>query len=87
MAIAAPSRWCEPPQEDRNESAERMTGAQSRLLNVGARVCWRDDKGDQGTVTEKAWPGSLSNGIIGASNPSSTMIWIQCPLFPRIDRG
>jgi hypothetical protein len=21
-------------------------------LNVGARVCWRDDKNDQGTVTE-----------------------------------
>jgi hypothetical protein len=29
-----------------------MTGAQSRLLKTGARVCWRDDKNDQGTVTE-----------------------------------
>jgi hypothetical protein len=34
-----------------------MTGAQSRLLNVGTRVCWSDDKGDQGTVTEKTWAG------------------------------
>jgi hypothetical protein len=41
----------------RNEQAERMTGAQSRLLNIGARVCWRDDKNDQGTVTETGWSG------------------------------
>jgi hypothetical protein len=34
-----------------------MTGSQSRLLNVGARVCWRCDKNDQGTVTEKTWAG------------------------------
>jgi len=34
-----------------------MTGSQSRLLNVGARVCWRDDKNDQGTVTETNWSG------------------------------
>jgi hypothetical protein len=34
-----------------------MTGSQSRLLNVGARVCWRDDKNDLGTVTEKDWAG------------------------------
>jgi hypothetical protein len=27
------------------------------LLNVGARVCWRDDKNDQGTVTETNWSG------------------------------
>jgi hypothetical protein len=32
-----------------------MTGSQSRSLSVGARVCWRDDKNDQGTVTEKNW--------------------------------
>jgi hypothetical protein len=36
---------------------ERMTGAQSRLLKVGARVCWRDDKTDQGTVTDTNWSG------------------------------
>jgi hypothetical protein len=34
-----------------------MTGSQSRLLTVGARVCWRDDNNDQGTVTEKDWAG------------------------------
>jgi hypothetical protein len=41
-----------------NEIAtDGMTGSQSRLLNVGARVCWRDDKNDQGTVTETNWSG------------------------------
>ena len=34
-----------------------MTGSQSRLLNVGARVYWRDDNNDLGTVTEKNWAG------------------------------
>lgn len=34
-----------------------MTGSESRLLYVGARVCWRDDKNDQGTVTETNWSG------------------------------
>ena len=34
-----------------------MTGSESRLLNVGARICWRDDKKDQGTVSEKGWSG------------------------------
>jgi hypothetical protein len=34
-----------------------MTGSQSRLLKAGARVCWRDDKTDQGTVTETNWSG------------------------------
>ena len=36
-----------------------MTGSQSRLLNVGARVCWRDDKGDQAIVTETDWSGVM----------------------------
>jgi hypothetical protein len=36
-----------------------MTGSQSRLLNVGARVCWRGDKNDQGAVTEKSWSGVI----------------------------
>ena len=31
--------------------------SQSRLLDVGTRVCWRDDKNDQGTVTETNWSG------------------------------
>jgi hypothetical protein len=37
--------------------AKRMTGSQSRLLNVGERVRWRDDKNDQATVTETNWSG------------------------------
>jgi hypothetical protein len=34
-----------------------MTGSQSRLLDVGTRVFWRDDKNDLGTVIEKDWAG------------------------------
>ena len=34
-----------------------MTGSQSRLLNVGDRVCWREDQNDLGTVTETNWSG------------------------------
>ena len=34
-----------------------MTGDQSRLLDVGDRVCWQNDQADQGTVTEKNWAG------------------------------
>jgi hypothetical protein len=34
-----------------------MTGAQSRLLRVGTRVCWSGDKNDQGTVTDMNWAG------------------------------
>jgi hypothetical protein len=34
-----------------------MTGSQSRLLSVGARVYWRDDRNDQATVIEKDWAG------------------------------
>jgi hypothetical protein len=34
-----------------------MTGSQSRTLSVGDRVCWRDDKSDQATVTETNWSG------------------------------
>jgi hypothetical protein len=36
-----------------------MTGEQSRQLQVGARVCWGQDKNDQGTVTEKNWSGVI----------------------------
>ena len=36
-----------------------MTGSQSRLLNVGSRVCWRDDNNDQATVTETNWSGVI----------------------------
>jgi hypothetical protein len=42
---------------DRSETAVQMTGSQSRLLDVGARVFWRDDKNDLGTVIEKDWAG------------------------------
>jgi hypothetical protein len=34
-----------------------MTGTESRLLNVGARVIWNADKNDAGTVIEKSWSG------------------------------
>jgi hypothetical protein len=34
-----------------------MTGDQSRLLDIGDRVCWHNDQSDQGTVTEKNWAG------------------------------
>lgn len=34
-----------------------MTGAQSRTLQAGDRVRWRDDSSDVGTVTEAGWAG------------------------------
>lgn len=34
-----------------------MTGTESRLLNVGARVFWNTDKTDAGSITEKNWSG------------------------------
>jgi hypothetical protein len=34
-----------------------MTGAQSRLLATGNRVCWNDDQADQGTIAETNWSG------------------------------
>jgi transposase len=46
-------------------TAERMSGSQSRLLNVGTRVCRRDDNKELGTVTEKNWAESPSNGTPG----------------------
>jgi hypothetical protein len=46
--------WASP--QDPKET-EQMTGAQSRLLHVGARVCWRNDRNDQGTVSDKTWAG------------------------------
>jgi hypothetical protein len=42
-----------------------MTDDQSRLLNVGDRVCWKDIATDLGTVTATAWSGvtiSWDNG-------------------------
>jgi len=34
-----------------------MTGDQSRLLDIGDRVCWQNDQTDQGTITKKNWAG------------------------------
>jgi len=34
-----------------------MTGTESRSLPVGARICWENDRVDQGTVTERDWGG------------------------------
>jgi mevalonate pyrophosphate decarboxylase len=45
------------PFDEIAEMARRMTGSQSRSLSVGARVCWRDDKNDQATVTQTNWSG------------------------------
>jgi hypothetical protein len=32
-----------------------MTGDQSRSLKVGDRVCWQNDRADQGTVIGTSW--------------------------------
>jgi hypothetical protein len=40
-----------------SQQRQTMTGSQSRTLSVGARVCWRDDNNDLGSVTEKNWAG------------------------------
>jgi hypothetical protein len=34
-----------------------MTGDESRLLPVGARVCWQKDQADHGEVIGIAWSG------------------------------
>jgi hypothetical protein len=34
-----------------------MTGAQSRQLTVGDRLCWQKDNADPGFVTESNWAG------------------------------
>src|SRR5258705_13272540 len=33
----------------------KMTGDESRELEIGARVCWGADKNDQGTVIGTVW--------------------------------
>jgi FKBP-type peptidyl-prolyl cis-trans isomerase 2 len=57
VAIAPLRAYGVSDQQDRNRNGRRMTGSQSRSLNVGDRVYWRDDKNDLGTVTEKDWAG------------------------------
>jgi len=37
-----------------------MTGAQSRLLNVGERVRWEESATDLGTVTSNGWGGVMA---------------------------
>jgi hypothetical protein len=34
-----------------------MTGDESRKLKIGDRVCWQNDRADQGMVTETNWAG------------------------------
>jgi hypothetical protein len=34
-----------------------MTGDQSRVLQIGDRVCWQNDQADKGTITEMNWAG------------------------------
>jgi hypothetical protein len=56
VAIAPPSGYCD-GRHRRTETAKQMTGSESRSLSVGSRVCWRNDKNDQATVTETSWSG------------------------------
>ena len=34
-----------------------MTGSESRMLQIGARVYWNEDKSDSGIVSGKDWSG------------------------------
>ena len=45
-----------------------MTGEQSRLLNVGDRVCWEASATDLGTVAGTAWGGVTVDWDDGHSN-------------------
>jgi hypothetical protein len=45
-----------------------MTGDQSRLLNVGDRVCWGATTTDQGTVIATAWSGVTISWDDGETN-------------------
>jgi hypothetical protein len=38
-------------------SVVEMTGEQSRQLHVGDRVCWQNNRADQGTIAETNWAG------------------------------
>ena len=38
-----------------------MTGTESRLLHVGARVCWAGSATDLGTVTSNGWDAVVIN--------------------------
>ena len=42
---------------DRKQADKQMTGDQSRLLKVSARVRWADSVTDLGTVAANAWGG------------------------------
>jgi hypothetical protein len=56
LAIASSNGYVGGP-NNIHRTAKRMTGSESRLLGVGSRVCWRDHKDDQATVTETTWSG------------------------------
>jgi len=63
--------------ECRFERAKQMTGDQSRVLQIGDRVCWQNDKADKGTITEMNWLVSRSNGIIAARREFCTTTWTR----------
>jgi hypothetical protein len=46
-----------------------MTGAESRLLYVGARVRWADSPTDLGTVTRNGWGGVVIDWDDGRTGP------------------
>jgi hypothetical protein len=51
-----------------------MTGEQSRQLDVGDRVCWQNNRADQGTIAETNWPGV-------------TIKWDSRHAFPSTPKG
>jgi hypothetical protein len=63
-----------------------MTGSQSRSLDVGARVYWRDDKNDQATVTEKNWAGVTLKWDNRSHRRCCTMTWPASASCPGNDR-
>ena len=62
-----------------------MTGEQSRLTNVSARVCWDGDQADQGTVTESDWSGVRIVWDNGLANSicHNDMATVPMPAYQR----
>ena len=60
-----------------------MTGDQSRLLNVGDRVCWEKSATDLGTVTESNWAGVSINWDDGRASAILHNDMAQVELVPN----
>jgi hypothetical protein len=50
-------RWSKWAAHGNFDHDKALTGHQSRTLRVGDRVCWQNNRADQGTITEKNWAG------------------------------